>query len=485
MQDRDDEQPQDDFEVEITDLDERSPGRDQPGPYGTKAAFSRESLRRALEPQFWLRHRKLQLLVTTSIVVLALVVIFGSTVSVRNLVSGTSAGLALTATPASAPLNDLFYFQLNPPWGHLFIDGHAIARVPTASTDPPLSLPPGQHKVVWQAAPFRPVSCILAVPVASNPSTCNHSQFTPENTNQLISLVELRVTTDMLPGAQRAALLSATQTALDTEQHSQTVLPGEAYAVPSEIADTSHHACRLVEQVVLCFTTAQQPLRATLHFQLDTDTSYNGPCADKETCSYNGFDCRVFCSLTDGQWPDAPSIVPDDSAWNAVVAVQSFWQYTTLSGQVVAQNEGDNFVGGIENDHLVPLDITWDGAAWHISVLPANAQGFFFVPVCDSALSDAQDLLNNVAASDAQLAISFQFAYEKDLSAGCLIEASQGQDPFVTPTPTSSPPIMAYLLHRFGVLVAANAQAHRLWPFLPIADANEQQVIQQLVSSLG
>jgi hypothetical protein len=201
-------------------------------------------------------------------------------------------------------------------------------------------------------------------------------------------------------------------------------------------------------------------------------------------CSLNGFDCRLFCSLTDGQWPSSPPIVPAGSAWNAVVVVQSFWQYTTLTGQVVAPQEEDHFVGGVENEHFVPLDITWNGRAWHASFSASSPQGSFTLPICDSALADAGSLLNSVVLNNGQIETSFQSAYGSDPGAGCLIKVTQQQSPFVTPTPTSSPPLTAYLLHRFGVLVAANAQAHHLWPFLPVADANEQHVVQQLMPNL-
>jgi hypothetical protein len=324
------------------------------------------------------------------------------------------------------------------------------------------------------------------VPVSSNPSTCNHSQFTPENTNQLVSIIELRVSTHLLPETQRTALLAATQAALDQEQHSEAVLPGEAYAVPSESSGAGHNACRLEKQVVLCYTTAKQELRATLRFQLDTDTSYGAPCSDGQICSYNGFDCRLFCSLTDVQWPNSPPLAPSNSAWNVIVPVHSFWKYTTLTGQVVLENEADNFVGGVANEHMVTLEVTWNGVAWHAS-FPPDRQFLTYAPVCDSASGDAGNFVSSIDSNGQgqQIETLYQSAYDKNLAAGCLVEVTQQQSPFVTPTPTSSPPIMAYLLHRFGVLVAANAQAHHLWPFLPVADANEQRIVQQLIPLLG
>jgi hypothetical protein len=43
---------------------------------------------------------------------------------------------------------------------------------------------------------------------------------------------------------------------------------------------------------------------------------------------------------------------------------------------------------------------------------------------------------------------------------------------------------VAYCLHRFGVLLAANDVAHHQWPYLPVANAREKQLAQRLVSIL-
>src|SRR5690242_17735747 len=42
----------------------------------------------------------------------------------------------------------------------------------------------------------------------------------------------------------------------------------------------------------------------------------------------------------------------------------------------------------------------------------------------------------------------------------------------------SFPPI--FLLHRFGIILAANDAAHHYFPFLPLASAYERQLAQQL-----
>ncbi len=52
----------------------------------------------------------------------------------------------------------------------------------------------------------------------------------------------------------------------------------------------------------------------------------------------------------------------------------------------------------------------------------------------------------------------------------------------VKTTLSTASPLVAYCLHRFGVLLAANDLAHRLWPYLPLADANEQHLAQQMAT---
>ena len=49
-------------------------------------------------------------------------------------------------------------------------------------------------------------------------------------------------------------------------------------------------------------------------------------------------------------------------------------------------------------------------------------------------------------------------------------------------TPTATPLPVAYVIQRFGVLLAVNSTAHNLWPFLPVADAYTQQLAQHWIA---
>ena len=48
----------------------------------------------------------------------------------------------------------------------------------------------------------------------------------------------------------------------------------------------------------------------------------------------------------------------------------------------------------------------------------------------------------------------------------------------------NTPPGLAYCLLRFGVLLAVNDAAHHFWPNLPVADAYEQSLAQQLAQGI-
>jgi len=61
---------------------------------------------------------------------------------------------------------------------------------------------------------------------------------------------------------------------------------------------------------------------------------------------------------------------------------------------------------------------------------------------------------------------------------GCLLQVKEVTLPS-TPTPIAPAPVATFL-HRFGVLVAVNDAAHRLLPFLPLADVYEMRLAKLL-----
>src|SRR5260221_7551189 len=168
MGDVESEQSQDDFEVEIADLDE----------LGT-AANSSKPARSLLRPRFSPRQRRLQLAITSSIVMLAILIILGSTAPVRELVGSIFPGPPATPSAASGSETGLFYVQASPSWGQLSIDGHVFAHLPGVGVGPPLRLARGRHVLEWRAEPFLAQQFIVTMATHYYAGSCHRPKLLP------------------------------------------------------------------------------------------------------------------------------------------------------------------------------------------------------------------------------------------------------------------------------------------------------------------
>jgi hypothetical protein len=165
--------------------------------------------------------------------------------------------------------------------------------------------------------------------------------------------------------------------------------------------------------------------------------------------------------------------------WQASVQVQLLWQFSTRDGRGVEDNQADSFILGQQNALTVPLNITWNGMGWDVT--PDSQSGAFGsdAPVCQAAVGDMYTLVFASTPPNTEL----QLVPGPTSASGCLIKIPLQSGLNGTPTPTPTASTVAYVIQRFGVLLAVNAMAHRLWPFLPVADASTQHLVQQLITT--
>lgn len=445
-------------------------------------AGSNTHVRRALSFPSWLtspqspRQRRHRLVTFITLSCIALLIILASTPAVRNLASGLIARVTALPTPTpTLPSEETeFYVQGDPPWGHLAINGRLLSAVPAPGAAVPLHLSPGHYTLQWQAAPFTPQTCSLSVPPDYASDTCVDNSVIQVSNGASVSIISFEVSLDNLPAQQRIALVTAAQTALNGAQSRTIVRPGERYALPASCSASQP----LPGQLSGCFGVAHQPLSATLHFQLDTDAVANASCASPEPqqpCSFSSQNCHLFCG---GFSPPA---------WNVLAPVRDLFTFTLPDGHVVVQDVPDN----LSEESLLSLQITWDQAGWHVSPQLDGAQSFFGLPTCEP-LALNTNLLGDPQVTTPSLSLeSLQFSYAvgSSLADGCVAVATDHPLSSGTPTPSSPPAQSAYLLYRFGIILAANSTAHRYWPYLPVADPYEQQlaahVVQHVVAPLA
>jgi hypothetical protein len=401
-------------------------------------------------------------LVVLGIIVLIALVIGGGIFALLRLTSGNS-NTAVAPTATLVPGSNLFYVQATPEWGTLLVDGQTIAHVPTSSSQPPLVLSAGVHEVVWQADPFMPQHCTIVVPPIVSETLClsNDPMLVNAGPNKGLPayVIIFNASLNKLAAVARTNLLAAVQATLDSLQASDTVQSGEHY-VDLNAGPPNYIA------------TATVPLKATLHFNLDTNTSSPNPCAVNfvgSSCYSHGEDCHTFCTAQ-----EQPGIAPSNR-WDVSAVVKVSWDYTAPGGQLVAQNQPD------ENDNTgteyeIELYLTWSGGHWHVATEAANLPAT--PPGCLAAyFVSSQGHSFFAASANPTSPVYWNAQVGTNPASGCLLLAYPLTN---SPTPVANPQPIARVLYRFGVPLALDTATHNDWPAMPVANAYEQSIAQQI-----
>lgn len=424
------------------------------------------------------RSRQVQVrrsIVITGILTVALVALVMSLAPTREALRGVVFGPTSSAT-APLPLGeDDIYIALSPRWGTVSLDNHTLTRLPTEGRDLPLRLARGPHVLRWRFAPIIDYTCQFTVPLAEGDSCPTRLGIQPGKKG-IAHVIMVQLSLKLLSPTYRTTLLAAMQAALDAQQSSDTIRPGERYVILAQSG---------FPQV------ASQPLRATLRFVLDAENP-QAQCPALQsgvgsTCMMNG-DCRELCTAP---WQSQSDTT--NGTWRAYIVAHVSWRITTLAGQVVADNQPDaggylQFLG--HDEHPIPITIGWDGSQWSVSAtLDASEAGSpFSAPACLAAQDEVafQEVLPPELPGQAGggIGVSWQYIQGDPIAVGCLMAAvpmdAQG-------VPDTSPRGLAnagLILHRFGVDLAANVAAQRYWPDMPVADAYEQSIAQTLAQKL-
>ncbi len=423
---------------------------------------------------------KARLAFTIILLLVLVVLIIGIFTPVHDVVINHFLATAPTPTATLIAGDDLINISATPT-GTVSIDGHTIkSSNPDGSaglyyTAKPIRLSRGQHKIVWQAPPFQPLTCIISVPPLSN-EPCNYESTSSDPNAPGERDISFSATLADLPPSQQAALKQAVQDALNHIQATDTIQPGEQYASPSGSTPVASPFGQILVQ------TATQTLNATLNLHLDTNPASQNTCQSGygDNCTVNGQDCHLFCPNPFYGGPPAKGV---QLAWDISGLFYATWTYTTQSGKVVAQNQPDVTASPGNQDHSINLRVTWDGTQWHASpdVPPESVSQFDVPPVCASVSNQITSTVQ-YGATKSGTNVTWGYAVGTNEAQGCLA--------IVVPSPgTPATPIVfkqpaAYFLYRFGVLLAVNSLAHSEFPNFPMADANEQAIAQSIAAKL-
>lgn len=391
-------------------------------------------------------------------IILLVAVIIVTVTPLRNLIISPSSSPSPTQT-ASPPKTIAISFD--PHVGSVTFKGktyHQSFAVQPAA---------GIYSFTWRGAPFQPITCTATVPFSLPQDTCGPYEYvSPETPNS--ESITFFPNLSYLSTREQAALLQQIQAALATLKASETVLPGEHYALFSPGTQFTSIA------------QATSPLQATLSFHLDTDPHSTRQCGQNDgECGLNGLDCRVFCTSIE----DYVQSTATEFRWHVVAVLYSEWDYKTLDGKTVATGQPDSTSDVTGTEHSVHLDLTWNRAAdtWHVSlpIQSLSSSGGLVSPSfigIDIGCANAQELTTasyGVTKQTPATTVTWKFAIGSNHAAGCLAVAQSDSNPHAA---------SAYFLYRFGVLLAANALAHSYFPDFPQADASEQSIALQIAA---
>ncbi len=244
--------------------------------------------------------------------------------------------------------------------------------------------------------------------------------------------------------------------------------------------------------------TAHEPLRATLRFLLDADPNSKASCiiSGSDTgqgCFVIGQDCRVFCpDPTKPADPVQPSQTGSSSSsnsngssamtWNVLGVIRPVWNYSTLNGHDMASSQSDDLGDEDVDEFLQPVQILWDGTRWYVSASISSTNPFGD-PTCGTTLDEIRSNVLLKTGSESNFSIEWYYISVPLHADGCVALAVVRY--FQAGSTVPPVPHEAYIINRFGLILAANAEAHHLMPTLPLADAPEQSIAQQMVDAYG
>ncbi|HEY7849897.1 MAG TPA: hypothetical protein VIC27_07505 [Ktedonobacterales bacterium] len=410
-----------------------------------------DAVRRPLASSAWARRWRRQIVgaLTLALVAIVAVGLFVRSTSdpaaaVASLLGIAPAEPALLPTSTVTPDN-VFAAVHGVPWGVLTISGRRMAADETAGSY--FQLAPGAHTVEYQAADFPTLRCVVSVPpsVADDCPLANAaavSDAPQAYANE--RLLDLLATPARLLPDQRATLDTAISQALAAFGGATTTAPGELYLGASGNAQRADAPMRFsVTPVLASMSESQSHLDGLGH----------APCG------------AVCASWVD---PQTALTSASQTNWRLEVMVKPAHVVSDASGSpIITYSQSD-----ARDIGSVALLAARTPTGWQVG-LDTEASDVLQAAFCPpTLLQSLQSLPGGDNGAEGLFTV-----LPRNPADGCVIAVAQQG---ATPGAANS---VALVIERFGVMQAANAQAARLFPSLPPADATAQTVATQAYQS--
>jgi hypothetical protein len=359
--------------------------------------------------------------------------------AIGSLLGIAPASPTLLPTSTVAPAN-AFAAVHGVPWGVLTISGQRMAADETVGGY--FQLTPGPHAVEYQAEEFPTLRCVVSVPPSANDTCPLANAADISDAPQVyanVRVLDLLATPAQLLPSQRATLETAIAQTLAALGGATTIARGERYL------DANAKPQR-----------ASGPLRFSLAPTL---------ASPSESLSHPDQIGQTPCGPVCASWvdPQTAQTSVSQSNWRLVVMVKPAHTVSDASGSLITYGQSDaRFVAPLA------LLATRTATGWQIGLDSLRQSG----DDQTQTLFCPPTLLQSLQA-DSGAVSGFLTLLPHNPADGCVIAVLQPN------AATGATSASALIIERFGVMQAANAQAARLYPRLPLADATAQAIAQQ------
>jgi hypothetical protein len=365
---------------------------------------------------------------------------------------------APTPLPTLAADANLVFLESGAPWGAFSLDGlETLPLVPPGSRVSAvwIRLTPGRHTLQVNQPPFATLKCTISLPAVRS-DTC------PLVSRQAFSgtyfsngpgdpingrVIDLGARFDRLPQASAAALVDAMRARLSLPAASVAIAPGDHY-----LRDGGSVAA------------ASAPLQVALQPDL---------APSDESVPSDSARCHSFCD----ELTDYNRTGETGGLWSLAVAQRASWRVTAADGRVIASH-APLWPSAAPYDTLTPdvgnlrvlFDVRWDGS-WQIL-----SQGdFSFGDPAPSLRQVAIEMVSALLKASPGVDTSTMNIFD-----GRGLNAGQGWALALTlRDPSATTPL--YLFYHVGALLAANDDAQRAFPGLPVASAHERMLARAIM----
>jgi hypothetical protein len=318
----------------------------------------------------------------------------------------------------------------NVTFGVLTLNGHRLPDPPPE----PVMLSSTANTIILDATPFQPVKCTLGGVTATTSlsslnvsAPCGLSASSSESTSSSGSVLQVQIQIlvtgdDLPPDLRDSALATVRQAVRQTPMQRTTVPVGQ------------HYATGLDANGMILSQRATQPLIAEL------SVAPYIPAAVGEGPLFGGVPFLECPELQCGG-PALDHATPG-TVWFVGEDVTTVWRFTTASGDLAGTVT-------LPSSRLFIFALTFDpSGGWRLAEGGSLPDPQMWPPNTLDQCSAAARLLGGLLSSGVR---SFSSGVE-----GCQLQANSGT-----------------FIWRFGVLLAADAQAHTMLPALPIASPAE------------